>query len=136
MRWPCADAVTSPIHECDIAAVAVRALCKDGHTGAKYILTGPQSLTHREQVAIIGDAIGRPIRFEEIQPETARREMTKMMPAFIADMLLDAWQNVEYGGAARIGELAPVTSTVEKITGVPAHSFHDWAADHAADFQP
>jgi uncharacterized protein YbjT (DUF2867 family) len=135
VRWPYPGAVTSPIHERDIAAVAVRALCDDGHAGAKYILTGPQSLTQRDQVRIIGDAIGRPLRFEEIPPETARREMAIMMPASIADMLLDAWQNVEYAGSAAVGRPAPVTSTVAEITGAPARSFHDWAIDHAAEFQ-
>lgn len=135
VRWPYPGAVTSPIHERDIAAVAVRALCEDGHAGAKYILTGPQSLTQRDQVRTIGDAIGRPLRFEEIPPEAARREMANMMPASIADMLLDAWQNVEYAGSATVGKPAPVTSTVAEITGVPARSFRDWAVDHAVEFQ-
>lgn len=135
VRWPYPDAVTSPIHERDIAAVAVRALCEDGHSGAKYILTGPHSLTQREQVSIIGDAIGRPLCLEEISPEAARREMVKIMPPSVADMLLDAWKNIEYAGSARIGKPAPVTSTVEEITGVPASSFHDWAVDHAWEFQ-
>jgi uncharacterized protein YbjT (DUF2867 family) len=128
VRWPYADAVTSPIHQRDIAAVAVRALCEDGHAGAKYILTGPQSLTQPEQVCTIGDALGRALRFEEIPPEAARREMSAMMPAFIADMLLGAWP-------ATVGKPAPVTSTVAEITGVPARSFYDWVVDHAADFQ-
>jgi len=136
VRWPYPGAVTSPIHERDIAAVAIHALCEDGHAGAKYILTGPQSLTQRDQVRTIGDAIGRPLRFEEIPPEAARREMANIMPASIADMLLDAWQNVEYGGSATVGKPAPVTSTVAEITGVPARSFHDWAVDHAVEFQP
>jgi uncharacterized protein YbjT (DUF2867 family) len=135
VRWPYAGAVTSPIHERDIAAVAVRALCEDGHAGAKYILTGPQSLTQRDQVRTIGEAIGRPLRFEEIPQEAARCEMASIMPAAIVDMLLDAWQNVEYAGSARIGKPAPVTSTVAEITGVPARSFHDWAVDHAVEFQ-
>ena len=135
VRWPYPGAVTSPIHERDVAAVAVRALLEGGHAGAKYILTGPQSLTQREQVRTIGDAIGRPLRFEEIPPEAARREMATIMPASIADMLLDAWQNVEYAGSATVEKPAPVTSTVAEITGVPAHSFHDWAVDHAVEFQ-
>jgi len=135
VRWPYPGAVTSPIHERDIAAVAVRALCEDRHAGAKYILTGPQSLTQRDQVHIIGDAIGRPLRFEEIPPEAARRELVNMMPTSIADMLIDAWQNVEYGGAGTVGKPAPVTSTVAEITGVPARSFHDWVVDHAVEFQ-
>jgi uncharacterized protein YbjT (DUF2867 family) len=135
VRWPCAGAVTSPIHESDIAAVAVRALCHGGHAGAKYILTGPHSLSQRDQVRILGDAIGRPLRFEEISPEAARREMAHIMPLSIVDMLLDAWQNVEYAGSAMIGKPAPITSTVAEITGVPARSFYDWAVDHATEFQ-
>ena len=135
VRWPYASAVTSPIHERDIAAVAVRALCEDGHAGAKYILTGPQSLTQRDQVHIIGDAIGRPLRFEEIPPEAARREMVNIMPASIADMLIEAWQDVEYGGAATVGKPALVTSTVAEVTGAPAKTFLEWATDNAKEFR-
>ena len=129
VRWPYPGAVSSPIHERDIAAVAVRALGEDRHAGAKYILTGPQSLTLGDQVRILGEAIGRPLRFEEIPPETARREMESMIAPSIVDMLLDAWLHT-------VGKPAPVTSTVAEITGVPARSFHDWAVDHAVEFQP
>ena len=55
VRWPYAAAPTAPIHERDIAAVAVRALCEDGHAGAEYVLTGPQSLSQSEQVSTIGE---------------------------------------------------------------------------------
>lgn len=128
VRWPYADAATSPIHERDIAAAALRALCEDGHDGAKYLLTGPESLTQQDQVRIIGDAVGRRIRFEEIPPEIARREMSITMSPLIVDMLLNAWP-------ATLGKPAPVTSTVTEVTGVPARSFHDWVVDHADDFE-
>jgi uncharacterized protein YbjT (DUF2867 family) len=128
VRWPYGDAALSPIHERDIAAVAVRALCEQGHAGAKCILTGPQSLTQREQVRILGDAIGRSLRYEEIPPEAVRREIAALFSPPIADMLLNAF-------AAWNGKVAPVTSTVEEITGVPARTFHDWALDHAAKFR-
>jgi uncharacterized protein YbjT (DUF2867 family) len=127
VRWPYGDAALSPIHQCDIAAVAVRALTEDGHAGAKYNLTGPQSLTLHEQVLTIGGAIGRPLRFEETTPEVARREMMALMTAPIADMLLSAF-------AAAVGKPAPVTSTVEQVTGTPARSFRDWTVDHAIEF--
>jgi uncharacterized protein YbjT (DUF2867 family) len=125
VRWPYGDAPTAPIHEGDIAAVAVRALLESGHSGAEYVLTGPQSLTQREQVEIIGDVIGRTLRFEEISPEVARRELP--FPAGPLNMLLDAW-------AAAIGQPALVTSTVAEITGKPARSFHDWVIDNADAF--
>ena len=126
VRWPYADAATAPIHEQDIAAVAVRALLETGHDRADYILTGPQSLSQLEQVAMIGDVIGRSLRFEEISPEAARREL--LGPASVVNMLLEAW-------AAAIGRPAFVTSTVAEITGSPARTFRDWVTDHAADFR-
>ena len=77
---PMLAAPTAPIDERDIAAVAVRALCEDGHAGAEYVLTGPQSLSQFEQMATIGDVIGRSLRIEEISPEEARRELLAVMP--------------------------------------------------------
>lgn len=128
VRWPYAAAVTAPIHERDIAAVAVRALCDDGHAGKEYVLTGPQSLSQSEQVSTIGNVIGRPLQMENISPEDARRELLSLMPLFVANMLLNAW-------AAAIGQPAFLTSTVFEITETPPRTFLDWAIDYAADFQ-
>ena len=36
------------IDERDIASVAVRALTEDGHTGARYVLSGPEVLTQAD----------------------------------------------------------------------------------------
>lgn len=128
LRWPCAEAPTAPIHELDIAAVAARVLSEEGHGGKDYVLTGSQSLTQFEQVSIIGEVIGRTLRFEEISPEEARRELSAIMPPPVVGMLLNAW-------AAGIGQPAFVTSTVAEITGRPARTFRDWVIDHAAEFQ-
>ncbi len=126
VRWPYGDAPTAPIHERDIAEVAVHALLEEGHDGREHVLTGPESLSQREQVATIGDVIGRSLRFEEISPEEARRELPFPLPAM--NMLLNAW-------AAAIGLPAFVTSTVAEITGRPPRTFRDWVIDHAEKFQ-
>jgi uncharacterized protein YbjT (DUF2867 family) len=128
VRWPYAEVLTAPIHERDIAAVAVRALCENGHAGAEYVLTGPESLTHAEQVSTIGRAIGRSLRLEEVTPDEWRRECLPNWPATVVNMLLDAW-------VAAIGQPAFVTSTVADLTGAPARTFLDWATDHAAGFR-
>jgi uncharacterized protein YbjT (DUF2867 family) len=125
VRWPYAAAPTAPIYEADIAAVAVCALLDAKHNGADYVLTGPQSLTQREQVEIIGEVIGRSLRFEEISPDEARRELG--FPIAAINMLLAAW-------AAAVGQPALVTSTVADITGKPARSFREWVTHHAGDF--
>lgn len=118
------------IHERDIAAVAVRALTSDGHRGATYCLTGPQVLTQVEQVHAIGEAIGRSLCFEEISPEAGRQKMLAQgWPSAVVDGLLNAY-------AAMVTSPAPVTTTVEEITGAPARTFREWAVDHADDFRP
>ena len=126
VRWPYAAAATAPIHERDIAAVAALALLEPGHNGAEYVLTGPESLSQLEQVTTIGEVIGRSLRYEEISPEEARRELDAPAPA--VTMLLDAW-------AAALGQPAFVTSTVAAITGKPARTFREWVTDHAGAFQ-
>jgi uncharacterized protein YbjT (DUF2867 family) len=124
VRWPYAEVETAPVDERDIAAVAARALCEEGHAGGDYVLTGPESLSHAEQVRLIGEAIGRHLRFEEMSPDEFRRAV----PAAAADMLLNAWH-------AALGRPAYVTSTVEEILGSPARTFRQWAADHADAFR-
>jgi len=128
VRWPYLAAPTAPVDERDIAAVAVRALCEDGHAGAEYVLTGPQSLTQFEQVSTIGRVIDRSLRIEEMSPDEARREWLPTWPAPVVNMLLDAW-------AAAIGQPALVTSTFLEITGSTPRAFFDWARDHADEFR-
>ena len=127
VRWPYAAAETAPVDERDIAAVAARALLDGQHAGGDYVLTGPESLSQAAQVRAIGDAIGRPLRFEELSPDEFRRETAGTWPGGVAEMLLGAW------GAA-LGRPAFVTSAVQEILGSPPRTFYRWAADHAAAF--
>lgn len=115
------------LHERDIAAVAVHALTEDGHAGRKYVLTGPELLTQIQQVRILGDAIGRPVGWQEISPEAARHQLRTWLPDSVIDTMLD-------GYATMVTERGEVTSTVEDVTGSPARSFLEWAIDHAGEF--
>ncbi|MFT2020126.1 NmrA family NAD(P)-binding protein [Streptomyces sp. 796.1] len=134
VRYPYGLAARSLIHERDIAEVAVQALTAEGagrerHDGAAHVLTGPAALTHIEQVRIIGEVIGRPVRWEELAPEVAREEFTA------------AWGNAEFvAGRLRAWEsfvAVPerVTDTVERLLGRPALPFRTWVTDHADDFR-
>lgn len=127
VRWPYLSAPTAPIDERDIAAVAVRSLCEEGHAGAEYVLTGPESSTQFEQISTIGRVLDRSLRIEQISPDEARRGLLRIGPLPAVNMLLDAW-------AAAIGQPAFVTLTVADITGAPARAFADWVTDHSAEF--
>jgi len=129
VRWPYLDVPTAPIDERDIAAVAVRTLCEDAHSGAEYVLTGPQSLSQYEQIATIASVLGRPLSIEEISPEAWLCELPSFLPPFVAKYLLDAW-------AAANGQPAFITSTVAELTGSPARTFLEWTTDHSAQFRP
>lgn len=124
VRWPYGRAARSLIHEQDIADVAVRALTEDGHAGARYVLTGPESLTQADQVREIGEAIGREVRWEELPRERAEEELAGRVPG----TALDTW-------ASFVDTPEVVTSTVEEVRGEPARTFAEWARDHADEFR-
>jgi uncharacterized protein YbjT (DUF2867 family) len=126
VRWPYGAAETAPIDDRDIAAVVARTLTEDGHAGGDYVLTGPESLSQAEQVSIIGDVLGRPIRFEELTPDEWRNETPEGARAAV-DMLLAAW-------GATMGVPAYVTSTVLDNTGASPRTFREWVADHRSAF--
>jgi uncharacterized protein YbjT (DUF2867 family) len=128
---PYAAFTESPVHERDLAEVAARALRSDepvARRGRRLELTGPQSLTHQQMVAIIGEAIGRPLRYQEIPPEAASQGMVQQgIPEPFVEVLIARY-------AREIGEPAPVTGQVQRILGRPARTYAQWAADHAAAF--
>jgi uncharacterized protein YbjT (DUF2867 family) len=120
-------APTAVVDPRDVAAVAARALVDDAHVGATYQLTGPQVIGRPEQVAAIGAAIGRGLRFEAVPVQEARAQMLAdgRSPALV-DALLSA---AEIRSASTL-----VTSTVADLTGEPPRSFPQWARDHRAAF--
>jgi uncharacterized protein YbjT (DUF2867 family) len=128
VRWPYAAAARSLIHEKDVAAVAIQALGSSKHSGAKYTLTGPQALTQVEQVNAISQAIGRPLRYEEIEPEVIRQQLLTQLPAAVVDGMLNAW-------ASFVKESELVSHTVEEITGTAVRTYSEWAIDHARAFR-
>jgi len=128
VRVPYADARTAPIHEKDLAALAVTALTEPGHRGRAYPVWGAESLTLREQAQCIGAAIGREITFEVIPVEQARVELGKTMPQIGIDAVLAGWE-------AGLTTTPQVSTVIEEVTGRPAHTFAQWAKDHAPDFR-
>jgi uncharacterized protein YbjT (DUF2867 family) len=124
VRFPYGQAALALIAEQDIAAAAVRVLLDSGHAGRTYVLTGAESLTQIQQAEAIGKAIGRPVRFEELSPEQFRQFATQHFPAPVVEDLLKAL-------ASYVGQTAYMTADLEKLTGRPATSYAQWAAQHA-----
>ncbi|GAA4608151.1 NAD(P)H-binding protein [Actinoallomurus liliacearum] len=117
----------TPIDECDIAAVAVRALLDDGHAGRTYLLTGPEALTDPQRVAILGDVLGRELRFEGLSAEEYRAAMSARVPAPVVDALIAM--------RAESKEMAEVSPAPADLIGRAPHTYAEWAARHADGFR-
>ncbi len=121
---PYAEASTAPIVDRDISAVAVQALLTDDLLGRKVPLTGPQALTNRELVDVIGAALGRRLRYREVPPDVVRQHFIGIgFSAEFADAYMALLE-------ATVSRPALVTHEVEKILGHPAESFGDAVAAH------
>lgn len=129
VRTPYGNAEIAPIHDADIAAVAATVLTEDGHGGRRYELTGPESLTFREQVAVISRVLGAEIAFREEEPAEARERMlASYIPEAVVEALLAVWQ-------AATAQPAPVTDAVRDVTGQEPRAFASWVAEHLDVFR-
>jgi len=121
------EAVTAPIHERDIAAVAVAAL-----TGAtehvSALLTGGASLSQRQQVEVLGQELGQEIRIEELSETQALAKFGEFGDPQTAAAIIELIAAAANGGS-------PTTDTARKVLGRPPLPFSHWVRDHAADFR-
>jgi uncharacterized protein YbjT (DUF2867 family) len=118
------------IDPADIAAVAAVTLTENGHEGAEYTLTGPESLTTADQVATLADVLGREIALREVDtPEQAvRSRYPNGASPELAAAVVEAWSLM------RADTVGARTNTVEELTGRPPGTFRAWCEAHEAEF--
>ncbi|MEZ7130791.1 NmrA family NAD(P)-binding protein [Nonomuraea sp. AD125B] len=122
------DFPSALVHEADIAAVAAVALLDDGHSGHAYNLTGPESLTPSERIAILARRLGRPIAFERITHEQAvERLMATGVSRADAEYVIGWYAEPSASSTA-------VDDTVSRVIGRPARTFTQWVDEHADRF--
>jgi uncharacterized protein YbjT (DUF2867 family) len=131
VRIPFPGSQSSPIHEFDIAAVAVEALLKDGHTNAKYLLTGPESITQRRQAELIGAAIGASAEVVVQTRDEAYAALLAQFGAFGSPELINSLLDFT---EASIDKPEPLETGVQQALGREPRTFAEWAVDHKADF--
>jgi len=121
------DAPTTLIHERDVADVAVKAMT-ERHHGRRYLLSGPEVHTPAELVPLIGEALGRDLRWVEGSEEDDRRRLLARVPPAFVDVIL--------AGRARARRDGPIrTTTVEDVLGTPARTYRTWLTEHVDDFR-
>ena len=126
---PFARRPAAAIDPADVAAVAAEVLTAPaGHLGAAYQLSGPELLTPAEELAVIAELLGRPLRLLEPPPAQVRADLARggASPA-VVDAILARAERSDEGSA-----LLP---TVARLLGRPPATFAQWATRHLASFQ-
>jgi uncharacterized protein YbjT (DUF2867 family) len=124
---PMAYRRTASIDPADVARVAALALTGEGHAGKTYELSGPESLTSAEELDILSQALGRPLRLNALANDAARAGMLRYgMPEFVVDAIL-AESDSKHG--------SEVLPTVLQLTGRPPRRFADWVAAQRTAFE-
>jgi uncharacterized protein YbjT (DUF2867 family) len=127
---PYAAASSAPIVESDISAVAARALLTDELVGQRIPMTGPEAFTNSELVEVIGEVLGRRLRYFEAPKDMVRQRFIGLgFGAEFADAYMAMLEQT-------LDKPALVTHDVEKILGRPATPFAQWVAEHRELFTP
>ena len=128
IRAPFADVSVATIDPDDIGAVAAVALTSDANDGRALRLSGPESLSPADRVAILAQVLGLDLRFEAQTNEEARAEMDAVMPAEYVDAFFRFFVDGDLDESA-------VLPTVQEVTGRAPRSFEAWARAHAVAFR-
>jgi hypothetical protein len=99
-----------------------------GHGGMGTVYSA-YDLQLDRKVAILGDAIGRKLKYVDV-PDSAAKD--SMLGAGLQASYVDAI--LELTNLVRAGKTGQVTNTVQEISGSPARTFSAWARENAAVF--
>ncbi|WP_221491047.1 NAD(P)H-binding protein [Crossiella cryophila] len=136
IREPYPDSAVPFIDEDDLAAIAVAALFEDGHAGQTLTVHG-EPISLREQLRLIGQALGRDIPFAEQTPEQAAEHARRQG---MAEQEIEQWLAAKATWAATLDDpdyrrwLDLGITTVTRVLGRPPRSYADWLADQVEVF--
>jgi len=128
--YPTGEGKLGAVDTRDIASVAAKVLTEPGHEGKAYDVTGPAALSTRQQVDLIGKAIGKQLKFVDVPNAAARDSMLGQgMPTPIVDAL------IEFCDAIKANKCDAVNDTVQRLTGKTPRTFEAWTKENAAAFK-
>jgi uncharacterized protein YbjT (DUF2867 family) len=128
VREAFAEVAIAMVDPADIAAVAARALLSSDLEGRSLRLSGPEALRPADRLRILGNALGRDLRFEAVPDDIARKEMTDSMPVEYVDAFFSFFVD------GTIDETT-VQPTVGEVLGRDPRPFTAWVAEHADRFR-
>jgi NAD(P)H dehydrogenase (quinone) len=127
LRGPAGQGRVAPVCRDDVADVVAAVLLESGLDGEVLDVTGPEAVTLGELTEAIGEAAGRPVRY---QPETLDEAYASRAGSGVPGWMVDGWVSTYTAIAA--GELAVVSDTVRRLTGHAPLGVRDYLRAHPA----
>ncbi|TFC93188.1 SDR family oxidoreductase [Cryobacterium sinapicolor] len=122
---PAARARTAFVDARDIGRVAARVFTEPGHLRTAYTLSGEQSLNYDQVAEILSEVLGRRITYA--RPSSGDYLARLAEQGAPADFI--AVQKMIYR-VVRLGVSAFPNRAIRRLTGEPATTFRQFAADH------
>jgi uncharacterized protein YbjT (DUF2867 family) len=127
---PAGDGKISHVDVRDIAAVAVKVLTEDGHTGKAYDITGPEALSFDEVAAKIAAVIGKPVKYVNIPVENFKQALLNWgQPEWSANAIAELYEQVYQKGWA-----STVTETIATVAKKNPTTFAQFVQDYRQVF--
>ncbi|MGO1053364.1 NAD(P)H-binding protein [Crossiella sp. CA198] len=136
IREPYPDSTCPFLDEDDLAAIAMAALFEDGYAGQTLTVHG-EPISLREQLRLIGQALGRDIPLAEQTPEQAAEHARGQG---LAAEEIEQWLAARAAWAANPEDpdyrrwLGLGIATVTRVLGRPPRSYAEWLADQVDVF--
>jgi NAD(P)H dehydrogenase (quinone) len=132
LRVPAADGRHAPIAAADQGRVIASVLLDPApHAGKTYPLFGAEEMNHEELARAVGDALGRPIRYEAESFESFEARLAQLgLSAHFIQHITSVYR------AYQAGEFAGTNDIVEQITGRKPMSAREYVIANRDLFQP
>lgn len=124
------EAALPVVHPDDIADVAAVVLTTPGHENKAYDITGPEALTTRQQVDILAEVLGRPLKYVNVSDEAMKEGMLKAgTPPTYVEARVGLVQMLR-----NLGRIEP-SPAVQSITGKAPRTFRQWVEANVGAFK-
>jgi uncharacterized protein YbjT (DUF2867 family) len=111
----------------DVGEAAAKMLATGGYEGKVFELTGPEPITTKDVLTILGEEFGHRYTYVDVPEDVARKAMEEMkMPLWLVDGFMELHALVKYGYAAGLA------NGVQTILGREPHTLREWARSVAS----
>lgn len=132
LRVPAGNGRHAPIAAADQGRVIASILLDPApHAGKIYPLFGAEELNHEQVAKVVGDALGRPIRYEAESFEAFETRLKQLgLSAHFIQHITSVYR------AYQAGEFAGTNDIVEQVTGQKPISVYDYVIENRGIFEP